>query len=189
MSEVQADLFQRHTKAPAGFRYRPDLVDPAEERRLAEHLAAQDFAPFEFHGFLGKRRVVFFGWRYDFNGKGLQGADDIPAFLLPLRESAAASFGLDSSVFGQVLLTEYSAGAAIGWHKDRPVFGDVIGISLLSPCTMRFRKKAGPGWQRHSLVLEPRSAYLLQGAARSEWEHSIPAVSNLRYSITFRTLK
>jgi alkylated DNA repair dioxygenase AlkB len=146
-------------------------------------------APFEFHGFLGKRRVVYFGYRYDFGGGGLTRSNDIPAFLLPIRERVASIFGLEPSVLTQVLLTEYAAGAAIGWHKDRSVFGDVIGISLLSPCTFRFRKKAGAKWDRQSLRLEPRSAYLLAGPARMEWEHSIPAVTELRYSITFRTLR
>ena len=188
MSETQADLFQKGTEHPAGFRYRPNLIDQAEEHGLVDHFAGLDFAPFEFHGFLGKRRVAFFGWRYEFNGKGLQKADDIPPFLLPLREKAAAPFGVDPSQLTQVLLTEYAPGAAIGWHKDRSVFGDVIGISLVSSCTFRFRKKAGLKWDRHMIILEPRSAYLLQGPARAEWEHSIPAVESLRYSITFRTL-
>jgi alkylated DNA repair dioxygenase AlkB len=189
MSETQADLFQRGTEHPAGFHYWPNLINGAEERGLVQHFAELDFAPFEFHGFLGKRRVAFFGWRYEFNGKGLQKADDIPAFLLPLRERAAASFGLAPSQLPQVLLTEYAPGAAIGWHKDRPVFGDVIGISLASSCMFRFRKKAGLKWDRHTIVLEPRSAYLLQGPARTEWEHSIPPVERLRYSITFRSLR
>jgi alkylated DNA repair dioxygenase AlkB len=189
MGKVQADLFRAAAEVPDGFRYHSDFLDRAEERTLAGHIAALNLAPFEFHGFLGKRRVVFFGWRYDFNGEGLQKGENIPAFLIPIRQRAAAAFGLAPSDFEQVLLTEYSAGAAIGWHKDRSVFGDVIGISLLSPCTFRFRRKAGAAWDRHSIELERRSAYVLQGPARMEWEHSIPAVASLRYSITFRTLK
>ena len=187
--ENQADLFKKGAGVPAGFRYQPDILDEREERRLTEHIAQQDLAPFEFHGFLGKRRVVYFGYRYDFGGGGLKTGSDIPAFLLPIRETVARAFGVEPAALEQVLLTEYAAGAAIGWHKDRSVFGDVIGISLLSPCTFRFRKKAGASWERHSLRLEPRSAYLLYGPARTEWEHSIPAVTELRYSITFRTMK
>jgi alkylated DNA repair dioxygenase AlkB len=106
-----------------------------------------------------------------------------------VRAAAAAFANVDPASLQQVLLTQYSPGAAIGWHKDRPVFGDVIGVSLLSACTLRFRKKAGAGWERRSIALEPGSAYVLQGAARSEWEHSIAAVSELRYSMTFRTLQ
>lgn len=86
------------------------------------------------------------------------------------------------------MITEYREGAPIGWHKDRPVFGDVVGVSLSSPCTFRFRRKSGKIWVRHSLQAMPRSVYLLRGASRTEWEHSIPGVDALRYSVTFRTL-
>ena len=185
----QADLFGKAASLPAGFRYQPGVLDDREEQFLVQHIAEQDLAPFEFHGFLGKRRVVYFGHRYDFGGGGLKKGADIPAFLLPIRETVARVFGFEPAALEQVLLTEYAASAAIGWHKDRSVFGDVIGISLLSPCTFRFRKKAGAGWERTSMTLEPRSAYLLQGPARTEWEHSIPAVTELRYSVTFRTMK
>jgi alkylated DNA repair dioxygenase AlkB len=184
----QSDLFADALRLPEGFRYAPELVSPAEERRLVSELEALPFKEFEFHGFLGKRRVVSFGWRYDFTGGGLQKTDDMPAFLLPLRERAAAFAGLAAESLQQVLLTEYRPGAAIGWHKDRSVFGEVIGISLLSSWIFRLRRKAASGWERASLQLEPRSAYLLQGAARSDWEHSIPALEHLRYSITFRNI-
>jgi alkylated DNA repair dioxygenase AlkB len=185
----QAELFETESKYPAGFRYAPEFISRAEERRLIEHLQRLDFKPFDFHGFLGKRRVVSFGWRYDFNGGGLTKTDDMPDFLLPLRERAAAFAGLKPADLQQVLLTEYEPGAPIGWHKDRSVFGDVVGISLLSACTFRFRRKAGAGWERRSLDLAPRSAYLLHGPVRTEWEHSIPPVSELRYSITFRNFR
>lgn len=189
MRMQQADLFEIASEYPAGFRYAPEFISRAEERRLVEHLQQLDFRPFDFHGFLGKRRVVSFGWRYDFNGGGLTKTDDMPDFLLPLRERAAGLAGLQPSDLHQVLLTEYQPGAPIGWHKDRSVFGDVVGISLLSACTFRFRRKAGAKWQRSSILLAPRSAYLLHGAARIEWEHSIPAVTELRYSITFRNFR
>ena len=154
--QQQADLFETDSEYPAGFRYAPEFISRAEERRLVEHLQQLDFRPFDFHGFLGKRRIVSFGWRYDFNGGGLTKTDDMPDFLLPLRERAAAFAGLVPTELQQVLLTEYQPGAPIGWHKDRSVFGDVVGISLLSACTFRFRRKAGAGWERSSLVLAPR---------------------------------
>jgi alkylated DNA repair dioxygenase AlkB len=113
----------------------------------------------------------------------------MPEFLSRVGDAAAHFSGLPSSALQQVLVTEYAPGAAIGWHKDRSVFGDVVGVSLLAACTFRFRRKAGEGWERRSFVAQPRSAYLLQGPSRTEWEHSIPAVQNLRYSITFRTLR
>jgi alkylated DNA repair dioxygenase AlkB len=135
-------------------------------------------------------RLTFsFEWRYDFNGGGLTKTDDIPDFLLPLRERAAAFAGLQPTDPQQVLLTEYQPGAPIGWHKDRSVFGDVVGVSFLSACTFRFRRKVAASWERSSIVLAPRSAYLLHGPARTEWEHSIPPVSEPRYSITFRNFR
>ena len=147
------------------------------------------FAEFQFQGFTGKRRTVSFGWRYDFNSMELNRTEDMPEFLLPLRETAARFAGLPAASLQQVLLTHYPPGAAIGWHKDRPVFGEVVGISLLAPCTFRFRRKQGSGWERISLTAAPRSAYLLQGPSRTEWERRIPPVADTRYSITFRNFK
>ena len=183
------DLFAAPADTPQGFRYHPDLLDAEQERALIAEFEKLSFNAFQFHGFEGKRRVVSFGWSYDFNGGGLQELGEIPSFLLELRQAAAASFKLDASALQQVLLTHYPAGATIGWHKDRPVFQDVVGISLLSRCKFRFRRKAASGWERQSLLLEPRSAYILQGLARTEWEHSIPAVAEQRYSITFRNMR
>jgi alkylated DNA repair dioxygenase AlkB len=185
----QAELFEKRSEYPAGFRYVREFISGGQEQRLLNDLQRLEFKPFKFHGFLGKRRIVSFGWRYDFNGGGLQQTDDIPPFLHALRREAAAFAKLRAGDLQQVLLTEYRAGATIGWHKDRSVFGDVVGISLLSACTFRLRKKIHFGWERASVELEPRSAYLLQGEVRREWEHSIPAVTNLRYSITFRNFR
>jgi alkylated DNA repair dioxygenase AlkB len=152
-------------------------------------MAALHFRPFEFQGFTGNRRVVSFGWRYAFDGSGLHTAEPMPEFLLPARDAAARFAGLDPTALEQVLLTEYAAGAAIGWHRDRPVFGEVVGLSLLSPARLRFRRKHGSKWERRDLLLQPGSAYHITGEARSAWEHSIPAVEAKRYSITFRTLR
>jgi len=174
---------------PAGFRYAPDLIDAAEEARLVEAFAALPFKEFEFHGFLGKRRVVPFGFRYDYNGGGLQQAAPIPPFLLPLRERAAAFAGLPPQRLAHALVTEYRPGTSIGWHRDRPHYDDVIGISLSSACAFRMRRKRDVGWERASLRLDPRSIYLMRGPSRWEWEHSIPAVEGLRYSITFRSMR
>ncbi|MGA8612440.1 MAG: alpha-ketoglutarate-dependent dioxygenase AlkB [Xanthobacteraceae bacterium] len=174
---------------PAGFRYAPDLIDAAEEARLVAAFADLAFREFAFHGFLGKRRVVSFGSRYDYNGGGLQEAAPVPAFLLPLRERAAAFAGLEHDHLRAALVTEYRPGTTIGWHRDRPQYGDVIGVSLLSPCTFRMRRRNGTSWDRASARLEPRSVYLMRGPSRGVWEHSIPPVDALRYSVTFRELR
>jgi alkylated DNA repair dioxygenase AlkB len=173
---------------PEGFRYQADFLSGKEEHSLLEHIKVLPFREFEFHGFTGKRQIVSFGWRYDFNRGGLTKTEDMPEFLCAIRTRAEDFGPLEPGELQQVLITEYTPGAAIGWHKDRSVFGDVVGISLLSACTFRLRLKAGNRWQRHNLTAEPRSVYLLRGPARSEWEHSIPGVESLRYSITFRNV-
>ena len=185
----QPDLFGAAPDLPEGLRHQPDLLTADEERALAGAFAGLSFKPFEFQGWLGKRRVVFFGWRYDFNDRALGPTEPIPDFLLPLREKAAAFMGLPSERLPHALITEYAPGAAIGWHRDRPEFAEVVGVSLLSPCTFRLRRRQGTKWERASFVAAPRSAYVLQGPARTEWEHSIPAVEQLRYSVTFRSLR
>ena len=185
----QLSLFGAGRALPEGFKYQPDVVSPDEERVLLEHGTRLAFRDFEFQGFVGKRRVVSYGWHYDFNDRVLREADDIPPFLLSLREVAAGFAEIAPAELRHVLVTEYGAGAAIGWHRDKAVFGDVVGISLLSRCPFRLRRKAGATWERVSVTVEPRSAYLLRGPSRTEWEHSIPPVDSLRYSITFRSLR
>ena len=189
MTGSQLDLFGSGPSLPAGFQYQADLISPKEEQNLLELFAGLPFREFEFHGYVGKRRTVSFGWEYDFSTEQVLPTEDIPDFLLPLREKAASFAGLAASELPHALVTEYQAGAAIGWHKDKGVFGDVVGISLLAPCVFRLRRRTGATWERASVTAEPRSAYLLRGSARVEWEHSIPAVESLRYSVTFRTLR
>jgi alkylated DNA repair dioxygenase AlkB len=181
------DLFGEDA-LPRGFTYQADFLTGEEELLLLQHLKILPFRDFEFQGFMGKRRIVSFGWRYDYNGGGLSRTDDVPGFLLGLRTQAGIFAGIAAEDLQQVLVTEYGPGAAIGWHRDRSVFGDVVGISLLSACNFRLRRKAGKTWERRSLIAAPRSVYLLRGPSRTEWEHSIPGVESLRYSITFRNV-
>jgi alkylated DNA repair dioxygenase AlkB len=186
--------FFEHTDETAnrleGFRYRPELIDKAAEAALVAHVRDLPFQEFEFHGYKGKRRVVSFGWKYEFSGGGqLRKADEIPEFLLELRSLAASFAAIDPGAFQHVLVTEYGPGAGIGWHRDKAVFGQVVGVSLLAPCVLRFRRKVNTRWERLNVLSEPCSGYHLTGPARAEWEHSILRVDALRYSITFRTMR
>jgi len=174
---------------PEGLAYRPDFISTEDEAALVARLSALPFEPFQFHGFKGARRVVSFGWRYDFNQGGLKRADPFPGWLTPLAAQAAGLAGLAADAFAHALLTEYAPGAGIGWHRDRPQFEDVVGVSLLSPCRLRFRLRQDGGWKRAALTVLPRSAYLLRGPSRRLWEHSIAPLPELRYSITFRSFR
>ena len=185
----QFAFFESAPAYPEGFRYQADVISVDMERLLLEEIRTLPFREFEFHGYTGKRRVVSFGWHYDFDQRALRRTDDMPPFLLALREHAAAFAGMDPVRLQHVLVTEYAAGAGIGWHRDKAVFGEVVGISLLAPCTFRLRRATGDSWERVSLTAEPRSAYLMSGPSRTEWEHSIPSVDALRYSITYRNLR
>ena len=171
-----------------GFRYRPDLIDAEEEAALAAEVACLPFRPFEFQGFLANRRVASFGFSYDYGRQRLARAPDLPSFLAALRAKVADFAGLAAESFRQVLITEYTPGAGIGWHRDKKQYGEVVGVSLLSPATFRLRRREGERWRRIAHVVEPRSAYHLAGEARHVWEHSIPEHRTLRYALTFRTL-
>jgi alkylated DNA repair dioxygenase AlkB len=186
---AQADLFGQASAWPEGFHYMAQVISDDQQRAVVTRLAELPFEPFQFQGFLGKRRVVSFGWRYDFNTRELQRANEIPDFLVELRNLAAAYWGIDSARLRHALVTEYAPGAGIGWHRDRPEFDEVIGISLLAPCLFRLRRKNAARWERASIELQPRSAYLLRSSARKDWQHSIPAVDKLRYSVTFRSFR
>jgi alkylated DNA repair dioxygenase AlkB len=172
----------------AGLRYAEDLIDAHEERALISELTAADLSPFRFHGWLGNRKTQSFGWRYDFEDASFAPTEPIPDWLQPLREMAAAFAGLQPGDFVHVLLARYDPGAGIGWHRDRDVFEKVVGVSLGAPATLRFRRRTPSGFQRANLEVMPRSAYLLAGEARHDWEHSISPGQSLRFSITFRTL-
>ena len=172
----------------AGLRYSEELISDAEEEVLIERLIATDLSPFRFHGWLGNRKTRSFAWRYDFDDASFAPTDPLPGWLEPLRETAAAFAELHPDDFVHVLLARYDPGAGIGWHRDRDVFDQVVGISLAAPATLRFRRRRPGGFDRANLDVAPRSVYLLSGEVRWDWEHSIVPAEELRFSITFRTL-
>jgi alkylated DNA repair dioxygenase AlkB len=178
---------------PAGFRYEEDFISPDQERTLLDAIRHVAFEEFKMRGVVARRRVAFFGESYD-----RAEARPLPEFLLPLRASIADWAGLDAAAFAMALINEYQPGAPIGWHRDAPQYDVVAGVSLLSPCRMKLRPyqspaaAARPGSRRsatHEIMLEPRSAYLMTAESRNAYEHHIPPVERLRYSVTFRTLR
>jgi len=172
----------------AGLRYEDDVITQSEERVLLERLQALELSPFRFHGWLGNRKTQSFGWRYDFDDASFSPSEPIPEWLQPIRERAAAFAGLSPDEFVHALLARYDPGAGIGWHRDRDVFDRVVGLSLNTPATLRFRRRVTSGFRRADIELAQRSAYLLSGEARWDWEHRITPGDQLRFSITFRTL-
>lgn len=171
-----------------GLAYREELIGACEEKWLIEAINGLALSPFRFQGWTGKRLTRSFGWAYDFDDRSFAPADPLPDWLLPLLGKAAAFGCIDRKDIVHALVTRYDPGAGIGWHRDRPQFGRVIGISLAGPAVLRFRRRSPSGFQRASLELQPRSAYMLSGEVRQLWEHSIAAHDLLRFSITFRTL-
>ena len=183
----QIDLF-----APPlipGLRYEPGLLSNAEEADLIGRIDATPLAPFRFQQWTGKRLTHSYGWSYDFERGSFAPTYPLPDWLLPVRTRAARFAGLAPDALVQALLIRYDPGAGIGWHRDRPVFEDVVGISLGGPAPLRFRRRTAGGFDRRTVSLEPRSIYHLAGEARHGWEHSITEQDQLRWSITFRSLK
>lgn len=190
---LQLSLFETPPQAPPampeGFAYQPELIGADEEADLVRRFADLDFKPYEHLGYLGNRRIASFGWRQDDGGRMVETGDPIPDLLQLLLGKVAAFTGLARDSFRHALVTEYAPGAGIGWHRDRPPAVAIAGVSLLSPCAFRLRRRAGERWDRATLQAAPRSAYLMSGPARSDWQHSIPPVEALRYSVTFRTVR
>jgi alkylated DNA repair dioxygenase AlkB len=183
----QFAFFASASREPEGLRYAAEFVSPAAEQDLIARTAALPLQPFQFGQYEGKRRVASFGFRYDYALRRLQEAEPIPDWLNPIVEQVQA-FGGPSTRIRQVLCTEYDVGVGIGWHRDKPHFDRVFGLSLGSACKFRFRRPIGEKWERFTLDAAPRSLYMMSGASRLVWEHSIPAVEAPRYSITFRTM-
>ena len=197
MSDVNGDpsLFEVAPRVPDGFIYRPNFLSEAEEQELIREIQQIQLAPFRYYQFTGKRRTASFGWQYEFGASEITTAPEIPSYLLPVRTRAGSLFNIDPNSLVQMSIIEYSVGSPIGWHRDIPYFGVVVGISLGAACRIRLRKYSRPrpkNLKRDeilSMELQPRSIYLMSGASRETWQHSIPPVKKLRYAIMMRTLR
>jgi alkylated DNA repair dioxygenase AlkB len=197
MPRVNSDpsLFAVSPKVPDGFIYQADFISEPEERELIREIQKLHLAPFKYYQFTGKRRTASFGWQYEFGTSEITTAPEMPTFLLPVRTRAGNFFNIDPNSLIQTSIIEYSTGSPIGWHRDIPDFGVVVGISLGAACRMRFRKynrarsKTVNRDETLSIELQPRSIYLMSGPSRESWQHSIPPVKELRYSIMMRTVR
>jgi alkylated DNA repair dioxygenase AlkB len=183
-----ADLFGE-PDLPEGFRYTPNALSRAEEASFVQRFEKLPLKPFEFHGYLGKRRIFTFGHKYVFAGQERRADASIPDYFRLLAEIASQISGTSADGFEQIMVTEYAPGAGIGWHRDRPTYEDIVSISFLAPCILRLRRRAGADWERRSAYVDSRSAYLLHGPVRNSWQHSIAPMEVLRYSVTLRTFR
>jgi alkylated DNA repair dioxygenase AlkB len=174
-------------QGPEGLQYQQDFIPAATEKALIENIAALPLKPFQFGQYEGKRRVASFGLRYDYSQRQLQQAEPVPEWLTPVIKKVEA-FGGPGTQIAHVLCTEYDVGVGIGWHRDKPHFDRVFGLSLGAACRFRFRRAVNAKWERFTLEARPRSIYRMSGPSREVWEHSIPPVEARRYSITFRTM-
>jgi alkylated DNA repair dioxygenase AlkB len=186
---MPARKFTTAAELPEGFLYQPDFLTEAEEAGLRRTIETLEFGAYNFRGYTAKRRIVTYGGGYDSGSRGMSITDNaIPDFLTSIRDQAAAMAGMRAEQIAQAMVTEYSVGTPIRWHRDSPQFETIIGISLGNTCRMRLKPYQAEG-KIISVMLEPRSIYVMSGKARWRFQHSIPGVKGLRYSITFRSLR
>jgi len=184
-----AMLFPQVADLPEGFVYREEALSSDEEARLVEGLRTLAFGEVRMRGQVARRRTIHFGWTYGYETWRVEPGPPIPEFLVGLRALAARLAAVEGEALAEVLVTHYPPGAGIGWHRDAPAFGVVVGVSLLGACRLRFQQGRGAARKTRALTLAPRSAYVLDGAARWQWQHAIPPGREERYSVTFRTLR
>jgi alkylated DNA repair dioxygenase AlkB len=186
---IQGDLFTPAEPMVPGLLLVPEAVTGAEERALRARIDAAPLKPFEFGQWRGKRLTAHYGSAYDYQRARVTEAPPLPEWLIALRDKLAPLAGFEPEALTQALLLRYDPGAGIGWHRDRPQYGEVIGLSLGTECILRLRRRMAGGFERRKLVLPPRSLYRLAGEARHSWEHSIAPLAVTRHSITLRTLR
>jgi alkylated DNA repair dioxygenase AlkB len=179
----------RENDAPAGLLYRPDLLAAEEERALLGVLDSLRFDLIVMHGQAARRTARHFGLDYDYEARTPKPGEPVPEWLLPVRMRAALLADVEPDELAEILVQRYPAGSTIGWHRDAPAFDKVVGVSLGASCRLRLQRGKGAERRVYEVVLEPRSGYVLAGEARRSWQHSIPPTKDLRYSITFRTLR
>jgi alkylated DNA repair dioxygenase AlkB len=187
---VQQDLLPGLAPAlrlPDGFEYRPDLLTAAEERAARARAAKLTYGAFKMRGFVARREVAYFGYAYGYDARAVKPGPPLPPFLVALRARAAALAELAPEALVMAVVIRYPAGAGIGWHRDAPAFGTVVGLSLGAPARLQLRE-GGPGGERREVLLAPGSGYVLARAARWSWQHHVPPVRAERYAVTFRTL-
>lgn len=178
------------TEPPAGFLYVQQFLSESDQHSVLEKVKSLDFHNYVYQGFTAKRMVKYFGYSYEFYTAAVRTSEPFPQWLAELRDKAASTMHLEPTSFEQALVAYYPHGAAIGWHRDAPAFGpSVLGISLGSAETMRFRRETEAGFEIFKQPLSRGSLYAIQGVARSVWQHSLPPVKQERFSITFRTVR
>ena len=185
-------LFPIGPELPEGFSYTPEFITIQEEKALCAEIMKMQLHAFHFQGYEAKRKVASFGYDYSFENRKLSKGNAIPLVFHPLVEKVAAHVSKTPDEFAEFLVTEYPEGAVINWHRDAPPFDLIAGISLLGDCQFKLRPHEKSQQTRKSIISLPvmrRSLYIMKGASRSEWQHSIAPVKQLRYSITLRTLK
>ena len=189
---MQPGLFDAPAALPVGLLYRPEFLPPEEEQALVATIQQLPLEAARYREFTAKRRILSFGYGYDFSSHGRTPAPPLPAFLEPLRARVGELAGIAPDDFRQCTIAEYAPGTQLGWHRDVPSFALVAGVSLAAPCRMRLRRfpheKRGAK-PSLALTLEPRSAYVFRDEARWRWQHAISPTKALRYSVTFRTLR
>src|SRR6516225_1067022 len=186
---IQAHLFAASPAGPPGFTYDPQFLSIAEEAQLLEVIRTLPFEEAQYKEWRARRRIVSFGGRYDFTHQELTDGPPIPEFLQPLRARLAGWAAIPEQRIQHAMIAEYRPSTPLGWHRDVPQVEEVMGVSLLGPSRLRFRPWPPVSGQRATwkIDLEPRSAYLLRGAARWQWQHAVSPTRELRYSLTFRT--
>jgi DNA oxidative demethylase len=189
MSVTLRGMARAPAEEPEGIVLRPDVITRDEETWLLERFETLRWDPIVIRGQAARRTARHFGLGYDYESRTPRPGDPIPGWIEPAREAAASLAGVRPAELVEVLVQRYPPGSTIGWHRDAPAFGIVVGISLRGHSRLRFQRGRGERRRIWEVGLEPRSGYVLAGPARWSWEHSIPPTKELRYSVTFRTLK